>query len=445
MSAKKVTKAKSGVETLELRVSRLEQDMKKLVTDSKKKNKQSSAEGFAQFMRNTGIVALVILTALLLNAAVAATWLNRTLLDTDRWVEKTTAIVSDPNVRADISRSVTDEIFNKADVETYVAQILPEQVDGLAVPLTSSMKDFTTKRVDTALQTDAFLQFWQNANKSAHAGIIESLENGGASTAESSNNLVYIQDDVMYLSLRPVFAALQTRLSDAGLTFVNRVDPAQVTRTIELGEIKNMPAVMVSFNLLKQSVLVLPLLAVASGLTAIYLARDRRKVLMAMSAVTAVFLVLGVQTVYLVQYPVIDAIAASLSNGSTASGQAIYTILTEDLVLMNRVLLAVSLLVIVGTFLSGTSASATWLRKKFGSLVTRNNGEVPAVQWTALHAQGLVIAISIVTLLLLVFPLVEGPVFPIVIVSIAVIVSFIILSIRQSINTPPPKKQPASS
>ncbi|MDQ5951532.1 MAG: hypothetical protein QG639_813, partial [Patescibacteria group bacterium] len=298
MSAKKTTSPKSSADTLELRVSKLEQGMKQLLEQSKNPTMQSNSRGFTQILRNTGIVLLVVLTALLLNLSVAATWLDRTLFDTDKWVEKTTAIVGDPNVRADISGSITNEIFEKADVETYIAQIMPEEVKGLAVPLTSSMKDFTTKRVDATLQTDAFMQFWQQANRSAHSGIVESLESGGAGTADTSDNLVYIQEDKLLLSLRPVFTALQTRLSDAGLTFVNRVDPARVTRTIELGEIQNMPAIMVGFNLFKQSLLVLPLLAIASGLGAIYLARDRRKALMAISAVTAVFLVIGVQTIY---------------------------------------------------------------------------------------------------------------------------------------------------
>ena len=434
MSAKKVTSANSGVETLELRVSKLEQDMKKLAAQPKKQNTQQQNGGFTQFMRSTVVVLLVVLSALLLNFSVVATWLDRTLLDTDRWVAKTTAIVSDPNVRADISNGVTNEIFEKADVEAYVAQIMPEEVKGLSVPLTSSMKDFTTKRVDTALQSDTFIQFWQQANKSAHSGIVESLESGGATTAETANNLVYIQDDTLLLSLRPVYASLQTRLSDAGLTFVNRVDASKVNRTIELGEIQNMPAIMVGFNLLKQSVLVLPLLAIASALGAIYLAKDRRKALMGISALTAVLLVVGVQAVHLAKFPVVDTIAASLSGGSTASGQAIYTILTEELIFMNRVLMTLALLVLLGTFLTGTSASSTWLRNKAGGLVTRRNGEVPAVIWTALHAQGLVIAISTITLLLLVFPLAQGPVYAIVIVSIAVIASFVILSIRQSLQ-----------
>lgn len=392
--------------------------------------KNSSKGRIANFFRSFAIVVLVIVTALFLNFSVAAIWVKRNVVNTDVWVAKTTEFVQTESVRNDIANRVSTEIFAQANVEQTLAEVLPPRVEGLAAPLTKTLQDKTTAEVEKIMQSDQFVQIWENANRSAHAGIIQSLEAAGdPSVAVPTDNLMYIQDDTLLLNLRPVIDAVKARLVDNGLDFVGKINIVKSGPTIQVTKIENMQSVLMAFNLINKTAALLPVLALVSAFGALLLARRKRVVLMAIGLTTALLMVLNVQAIFLARYPVVQAAASSLTAASSESATAVFDILTSDLILLDRVLMAIVLLVTLGAFLGGQSKAALWLRNATSKLFSgRQNNHI--IKWLGQHAVQVVSTISVLAALLIVFPLVKGPVFPLVLVGVVVALSFFLLSLK---------------
>lgn len=405
--------------------------LKKKLKMAKTKNQQKTPS--TGIFKRIVIIILVFITALFLNLGVGAVWLKRNVVNTDIWVGKTTEFIENPDIRAKISTGIANQIFEQADIEKYVVQILPPEINSLATPLTNNLESYTQQKIDTAMQSEAFLNFWTKANQAAHQGIVDSLENGGKATDEmKQNNVVYINDDKLLLNLKPVFLNIKSKLSEQGLGFVDKLSGDRINGTVTLTEIKNMQSALLVFDAINKIALLLPIFAIAAGAGALALSASKRKTLMAIGILTAVFMVANVQLIYLAKYPLVNSIAQGLSSASTASAEATFTLLTKDLVLMSRTLLAVSLVLVLGCILAGPSKFAKKSREIYGQLITAGDKNSPTNSWIAKNAYTIVTLISTLALVLLLFPLGSGPGYVLTVVILALIVAFSALSIKQS-------------
>lgn len=420
--SKDSTSSAKRIAELEAEVDRLQGELAK--------SRASFGPKVINFFRSFAIIILVIVTALFLNFSIAAIWVKRNVVNTDVWVAKTTEFIQTESVRNDIANRVSTEIFAQADVEQTLAGVLPPKVEGLAAPLTKTLQDKTTVQIEKIMQSPQFIQMWQNANRSAHAGIIQSLEAAGdPSVAVPTDNLMYIQNDTLLLNLRPVIDAVKTKLVDSGLGFVGKINVVKSGPTVQVTKIENMQTVLMAFNLINKTAALMPILALVSAFGALLLARRKRVVLMAIGLTTALLMVLNVQAIFLARYPVVQAAASSLTAASSQSATAVFDILTSDLILLDRVLMGVVLLVTLGAFLGGQSKAALWLRTATARLFSgKQNNQT--IRWLGKHATQVVGTIGVIAALLIVFPFVKGPVFPLVIVSIVVVVSFFLLSLK---------------
>ena len=72
--------------------------------------------------RWTGAIVLLLLAALLAPLSALARWTNTTLLDTDNYVAMVAPLADDPAVQEEISRRITDGVFEALKVEELTAQ-----------------------------------------------------------------------------------------------------------------------------------------------------------------------------------------------------------------------------------------------------------------------------------------------------------------------------------
>ena len=388
---------------------------------------------YAIVMRSVSTWVLALLCAVSLNISVVSIWLQRTVTDTDRWVDTTTRVIQDPAVRAQVATSITARVFEQADVQAEIESILPEKVSGLSGPLTSSLQSFVNDKVNQLLQSDTFIEFWQKANRSAHSGIISSLEQGGViDEATRSVSVIYIDNDSLVLNLQPVFVALQTRLVQQGLTFVEKIPAERLAVAIPVTEIPQMQRVLFVFDAINKTALYMPIIAVVTGISAVYLAARKRKVLYGIGWFTIVLMVINIQVIYLAKYPLISAALSQLAYANSASAQAVFDILTEGLLMMNRTLLVLSVLLIIAVFVTGHSKIAVIVRGWIARLVRLEGNSKPFIGWIREHLVLLMSAIGLLTVLAVVFPLVRGPGYAIGVVVTGVLLSFIVAVIGQS-------------
>lgn len=403
------------------RIKELESEVSKLQKDLDKRQKKSIWD----FLRKLLIVLLIILTALFINFSIVALYVRRNIVNSDVWVNKTTQIIKTPSVRQDISDALAKRIFSKTDAQANIKQILPDKVSVLSVPLTNTLQNYTSDQINKIMQSEQFIQFWQNSTRSAHSGIIDSLQSEG--NGQPDNNLLYIQNENLYLNLQPVFDNIKSKLSDRGLSFVNNVNLKGVQKTLPIAHIKNMQTVLGAFNALNKMAILTPLLALIFLVGALILSTKKRSVIIAIAMMTILLMLLNVQLLYLAKYPFVSSINNALASSSNSSAQSIYGILTNNLILFDRLVMAVMLLVILIAYFTGPYNFAKLTRKRTAALF-KHIANSNLLKWLGKNKiLSLSVSAIIFTLLLVLLPA-EGIVFTVVIIVIELLFVFLVLS-----------------
>ncbi len=385
-------------------------------------------------MRQLAIWVCVVVCALMLNLGTAAIWLKRNVVNTAVWTDKTSQLMQAESVRTEIASQITDEIFSKADVEATVKEIIPPKISALSVPLTNNLKTFTSTKISELLASQKFQTYWTEANQSAHAGIIASLENGGKAPQDTSKYIVYISNDALLLNLQPIFSNIQTELSSKGLPFVGNVDPARLNKTVTITEIQSLPTVLQAFNIINKTAKLLPVIGILAGFLAVFLSKKKRNTILAICLTTAGLMILNVQLIFLAKYPLVEKASQALSTSSSQAAQDVFSILTNDLILIDRALLGISVIVFIAALLSGGGKIATNIRL-FIARFTSPKSENKFFNFVADNAGILIAGIAAVSALLIVFPIVKGYVFPLIVITVASLLSIWALSIKTARKT----------
>lgn len=420
---------KSGSTNLKKQVAELEAEVNRLQKELDMKQKSSSKKTLT-FLRRTAIVLLVVLTAVFINLSIVALYVRRNIVNTDVWVSKTTQIIQTPSVRQDISNSLAQTIFEKTDARQNIKEFLPDRVAPLAYPLTNTLQSYTAQEINKIIASDQFVQFWQNASKSAHSGIIQSLENAGSGNQNPpSYTLLYIVDENLYLNLQPVLDNLKTRLSDRGLDFVNNINAKQINKSFPIAHLNNFQAVLVGFNAINKTAIVLPILALICFIGAIVLSIGKRLTLMAIAGTTILLMMLNVQALYLAKYPFINYLTTTTTNASNETATAIFNIFASNLILFDRLVMITALIVIVVAYLSGPFRFAKWLRKSVANLFSGKMDKKYS-NWVSINYKPILIVSGILAAALLVFQPISSLAFSVTVLVLYLLFALIILSFR---------------
>lgn len=428
MPSTKVRSNLGSESDLEQRVIALEKEVEVM----KKNAKIAKPKKDYKRLRFWSSAILIVLASLFFVFSIAGYWLKNNIVNTSVWVAKSNEVIRDESVRKDISNSLTNTIFEKVDVNQYVAEVLPDRAQPLAQPIASGMKSFTQQEIDKAMQTQAFLNFWQKVNTGAHGGIVKSIENAGKNAPESGD-LLYFNGNQLMLNLQPVYANITDRLKSRGLNFVDKIAPDQITKQVEIAKIQQMPAILLGFKIINRAGLLMLIPALIFGVVATLVAKNRRKLLIIFGLATIVLLICGVQAVYLAQYPFMQKLQDALQGANTASAQAIYSIYTRDLVMYNRIAIVLMALMVLFAYLSGQGRVALWLRMQTAKLFNpRANSKY--LKWLAKNTNMIITLLIVVGFILILFPLVHSAWYLVTIVFVAGALSILLIAIRASVS-----------
>lgn len=373
---------------------------------------------------------LIFLTAVTISTSIKAFWLHNTLLDTATFTNKTTQIIETPSVKSDLSTQMVSVIFEKVDVQKYVSDALPKQGQPLVGPITSSLQKFSTDQVNNALGSQQFIDFWKKAVSSAHTAIVKSLnELNSRSQASARDQVIFIDRDQVIFNAQPVISQLKTKLSDAGLSFVNNINTDNLNITYPIATVTYLPLVLATFNGINAAAFWLPILVVILAACAIAVSTNRRRALISISIVTIVLMVIDVITIRVANTVFSQQISQNFPALSPQSAQSIFHILTDDLVGYFKAVLALSVIVIVFAVLAGPSKWAVWVRQHIADLAS-GEMKLPALQWLAQNAYTVVGVIVALTALTVVFAPFSSVTFAIWTSVIVGIVCILILSLK---------------
>jgi hypothetical protein len=312
---------------------------------------------------------LIVLLGVLLPLGVVARWVNNEVAGTDRYVESVAPLAKDKAIQDAVVTRITNEIMTKLEVEAVTSEAI-DALSGLGLPplaatslkalsgpLQNAIHDFVEGHVRTLVESPAFQQAWEDANRVAHSQLVAVLTGEGTDTVSVDNNAVV-------LNLAPVIDQVKTRLVDNGFALAGQLPSFDVQMT--LFESEDLTTAQNAFRVLKGLNTALPIVALLLLAGALAVARSRRKTLIAAMLVCAAsMLLLGVAlNAFRVVY--LQAIPSDLSQPAAA---AVYDNMVWFIRLNLRALLVLTLAVAFIAWVSGAGRSAVAVRGGAGSAI----------------------------------------------------------------------------
>lgn len=278
----------------------------------------------------------------------------------------------------------------------------------------------------TIFGSEQFVSFWETANRSAHKGIVYSVTHNGKVTDEIRQTaVIYIEGNELTLNVKTVYQGVKKQLSAQGFSFVDAIPDTNTLGTMTLARVPYMPAVLTS-ELINDAATWLPVIALLSGAGAVLLARHKRRVMMGIAWVVALLMLIAWQTISYAQYAVVAQVEAQFSDAAFAG----YSVLTYTLLSIIRTVLIMALLVVAAGFITGSSRPAEYVRRGVRRMLHAHTH--PKLQRLVGDNTTLIIgSIALVSIMLIAFPLSRSPIYYYIVVGLAVLLSFIVVSLAR--------------
>ena len=356
-------------------------------------------------------IILIVLGCVLAPVAVLGVWTGNQISNTGRWVATVEPLIHDPaiqNVLTDkITNQITSHINLTGNINQAAAQLNSKGLTRISSLLTtfgpqivSSVTGFIHSTVHSVIASRAMANAWVQVNTVAHQSLVKVLSGQGGGAVTTSNGQIV-------LNLGPLITVAKQDLVARGFSLANSIP--NVNPTVALFEAKNLGKAQAGYRLITDGKIVLPILVLVLLGAGVYVARRRRRALVAAGlGLAASMLVLSVglliaRSIYLSSVP-----SSVLPSDAAA---AAYDAFVHFIKVSLRVVLAVGLVVAIGAFFTGPSRAAVQTRSalKSGMERIRTFGERrgvsagPVGQWTYLHRRSLRIAAVAVVALIFVF------------------------------------------
>jgi hypothetical protein len=216
---------------------------------------------------------------------------------------------------------------------------------------------------------------------------------------------VVVQGDTVDLDLAPFIDVAKQRLSADGITAVNLVP--EVHPTIAIAPADQLVRAQTAYNVLGSLATVLPWISLLLLAVGVYLARVRMRAVIGAALGVAVALVVLAAALLVARGLLVSAVPQA---GSPAAASA-FDIIVRFLRDSGRALIVLALVVALGAFLAGSSATAVGIRHWATGLLHRVRGgpsaNSPVGTWVRAHMRGL--RIGAVALAALVFVFLNQP------------------------------------
>jgi hypothetical protein len=300
--------------------------------------------------RAIGAWIALVLAGLLLLLSSFAVWVNRVALNTDVFVDTSSELLADDEIRGAVATRAVDELYAEVDVASLLEDRLPDDYQSLSGPAAAGLRQASYQIVDRALERPAMQKLWAFSLEQSHLTLVQVLEGGG--------DRVSTEEGIVSLDLRPIVLDTADRIGlrdevedrlpeDAGVI--------EVLRSDELDTAQNV------FQLLKTLAWLLPILTLGAFALVVWLAGDRRRAIRRVGITVLVVGVLGLVAARITGNYVVDSLVAD-TDTRTAAGNA-WDILTELLRTSFRWLAVVGILFLVAAWLAGPGRRATATRR----------------------------------------------------------------------------------
>ena len=308
--------------------------------------------------RSIAAVICLVLAGLLTMPAAVAYWGQRTLNDTQRYVDTVEPLVSSPEVQDVIATKVTDAIEKQVDIEAILNNVFAgvitdrPRLEQLVGPLSAAINGLIDREVRAFIASDEFADLWVRVNTRAQQALQRVL-NGEESGAVS------LQGEQVVLDVNEVIDQVKQRLVARGLTLVENVPIPETDRQIvllEAPQLKQLRTIYAFGNPVARWLL--PIVGVLY-LLAFVLARRRPRMTVAIGALLAANALLVAIALSIGSQLFVDQLAGTVF--ATAS-RVFYDTLLTYLQRGQQVFLGLGLVLVVAGAFAGSNKYGTAVR-----------------------------------------------------------------------------------
>jgi hypothetical protein len=340
------------IEAQQHRISELEAENAALAAARPRRAKKMARGGVRS---HRGWVAVLLVVGMLLTPiTIVALYLKSEITDTGRYVQSVTPLSSNPAIQAYVADDITGALFKQVNISEYVHEALPERAQVLAGPLISALKGFVHEATLRILATHQFQQLWVDANRLAHAQLVDVL------TGRHTSGVSVTSNGAVQINLSSVAKLVSTKLQSSGIDLFNQIPVDKIGGKVTVFQSTDLYKARQAVGILNTAAFVLPFLVLAAFGGAIYLSRSRRGgfVLVAIAftlgaLMLALFLAIA-RGVYLN--------AATNQQFPYDAAAAMYDTLVRFLHTSVRAVLTFSAILLVAVFFAGPSRFAVWFR-----------------------------------------------------------------------------------
>jgi len=296
--------------------------------------------------------ALVIAGALVGVLAILAVWVSRQALETDQWADTSSKLLEDPAVQAVVSGYLVDQLYANVDVAGELRSALPPRAQPLAAPAAGALRRGAEEVANRALDRPRVQAAWEQANRRAHALLVDVIEGGG--------DVVATERGVVTLDLKQLLDEIAAQTGIGARATARLPDQAatiEIMRSDQLGTVQSIA------QLLKPLALVLVLLMLGCFAGAIALVPGHRREALRACGVALVLAGVGALVVRkLAGTVVVDGLSKTAAvEPAIASVWRIGTSLLVDVAVAT---IAYGVLVIAGAWLAGPTRLAVRARTR---------------------------------------------------------------------------------
>lgn len=372
----------------------------------------------------------VVLGCLLAPVALTAVWLHNQVADTDRFTDTVRPLVHDPSVRAALTDRVTATVFTYVDVRGAADQAvdalglpprITERLHDLTGPLALGVRNFVHTRLDALFASDEFAAAFDRTVRVAH-------EQANA-VLSGTTSAVAIQGDRVTLDLAPFIDTAKHQLVEAGFTAAGRVP--EVHPTIAIADAAVLVRARTVYTAVDRLAMWLPWMTIVLLALGVLLADDHRRTILAAGlGVAGSMLALAIALVI-----TRGVLVGTVPSSATAATAATYDIVVRFLRTGLRTVFVLGLVVALGAFLAGPSATAVRIRQTAVEMLSwlRLRVGLQGGTWVYTHRAALRAATTAVAVLSFVFLDRPTPAAVIVIATLLVVA----LAVLQFLARPP--------
>jgi hypothetical protein len=135
--------------------------------------------------RRIGVAVLLVVGTLLWTAFGLGLWAQRQALDSDNWVDTSSELLEDEQIRNALALFLVDTLYQDADVQQRLEETLPPPIDRLAAPAAAGVKQLAERAAPRLLGSAAALNAWRDANRAAHDTLLAVVRGDVADRAVS--------------------------------------------------------------------------------------------------------------------------------------------------------------------------------------------------------------------------------------------------------------------